>query len=112
MSEDSSSEERNDRFDEIILSETDEEVIIQSDEDLECDEPVPRMLNLLVIKTVLLLPPAVQRNVKLLEMEKVKKKKKKVDKYNELEWQKHPPVGDMKKQVYWYTGYIVCYSKH
>ena len=40
MSEDSSSEEKNDCPDEIVLSETDEEVIIQSDEDLECDEPV------------------------------------------------------------------------
>ena len=42
LSKESSSEERNDCLDEITLSETDEEVIIQSDEDLECDEPVPQ----------------------------------------------------------------------
>ena len=58
-----------------------------------------KMPNLLVIKAVLPLPPAVQRNVKLLEMEKVKKKKK-VGKYDEPEWQKDPPVGEMKKQQF------------
>ena len=51
------------------------------------------------MKTVLPLPLAVQRNVKLLKMEKVEKKKK-VGKYDELEWQKDPPVQDMKKQQF------------
>ena len=41
LSEDFSSEESDDCLDERILSETYEEVIIEHDEDLECDEPVP-----------------------------------------------------------------------
>ena len=40
LSEDSSSEESGDCPDERILSETNEEVIIESDEDLKCDKPV------------------------------------------------------------------------
>ena len=40
--EDSSSEESDDCLDERVSSETDEEVIIESDEDLERDEPVPQ----------------------------------------------------------------------
>ena len=39
-------------------------------------------------------------------MEKVKKKKK-VVKYDELEWQKNPPVGDMKKQQFIWTPGIL-----
>ena len=41
LSEDFSSEESDDCLDKRILSETYEEVIIEPDEDLECDKPVP-----------------------------------------------------------------------
>lgn len=50
-----------------------------------------KMLNPLVIKTVLPLPPVVHGT---------SNKKKKVGKYDELEWQKDPLVGDMKKQQF------------
>lgn len=82
MSEDSFSEESDDCPDERILPETDEVVIVGSDEDLECDEPVPQYVEFISDRDCSTSSISSAKKRKASENGKVKNRKRSINMIN------------------------------